>query len=143
MTSWRSSTSQSAQDDLDAVVDVALNAARQQLASAGGFYPFAVGLGEDGRAELIGSAPPANEESPDSVTVAAAMWEALHEQRDTLRAGAVVTDRTGTDGHDQVAVQTEHREGPALEIVLPYRLQDDGFVGGQLSAGEGTPRVWA
>lgn len=151
MPSWRSETSQEAQDELDELLDVSIRAAQEQLDVAGEFYPFAVALQEPGETRLVTPEVKTGPRSVADVTEVFTMcWEALRAEAGSLRAGAVVTNVGGPDG-DAIAVALEHREGRALEVFLPYAAQ--GKTGGkkpaqkhlygELQAAPGQPRVWA
>jgi hypothetical protein len=151
MPSWRDETSQEAQDELDELLDVSIRAAQQQLDVAGEFYPFAVALEEAGETRLVTPEVKTGPRSVADVTeVFTLCWEALRAEAASLRAGAVVTNVGGPDG-DAIAVALEHRQGPALEVFLPYAAQ--GKTGGkrppqkhlygELQAAPGQPRVWS
>lgn len=152
MTSWRTETSQQAQDELDELLDVSIRAAQEQLDLAGEFYPFAVTLEEPGRTRLVTPEVKTGPRSVADVTeVFDLCWQALRTEADSLRAGAVVTNVGGPDG-DAIAVALEHREGRALEVFLPYAAQGKTRGGkkpaqkhlyGDLQAAPGQQRVWA
>jgi len=57
VTSWRETTSQQAQEDLDALLELTLPFAQQQLAEHGEFFPFAAAVGADGAPRLIAADP--------------------------------------------------------------------------------------
>jgi hypothetical protein len=139
MASWRETAGAQVQSDLDSLLDAALTTAEQSLRDAGGFLPFAVARTHDGEDQLVNVAM--TDEAPDPQEVLASLWRSLSEHSGDFRAAGVVTDRTADDG-DQVAVQLEHADGPAIEVTLPYRLVDGSFEPGTLSAGEGIARVW-
>lgn len=139
MVSWRSTTTQLAQDDLDDLTDTGLDAAEQQLRRHGEFYPFAVTRTLDGDTHLLEVA--AEGEHPESAVVLRDLWQALNETREDLRAVGVVSDRV-LDGSDTVAIQLEHRQGIAIEVSLPYQLTGSEFSSGQVSAAEGACRIW-
>ena len=139
MASWRDTAGAQVQSDLDTLLDAALTTAEQSLRDAGGFLPFAVARTYDGEDQLVNVAVPSD--SADPAELLSALWQSLSEHSGDLRAAGVVTDRTADDG-DQVAVQLEHADGPAIEVTLPYRLVDGSFEPGTLRAGEGIARVW-
>ena len=150
MTSWRDETSEQVQDELDDLLDVSLRAAQQRLDEAGEFYPFAVTSAEVGRAEVL--TPPVHtgpRAVADVTEVFELCWAALREAAGSARAGAVVTNVGGSDG-DAIAVALEHREGPAIEVFLPYVTQGktngkkppQKHRFGELQAGPWQPRIW-
>lgn len=150
MTSWRDHTSQQAQGELDDLLDASLRAAQQRLDEAGEFYPFAVIRAEGGRVEVL---TPQVQTAPRAVAdvteVFELCWEALRGEAGTARAGAVVTNVGSPDG-DAIAVALEHREGPAVEVFLPYVAQGktngkkppQRHRFGELQAAPGRPRIW-
>lgn len=139
MASWRDTASAEVQDDLDTLLDAALTTAERSLRDAGGFLPFAVARTYDGEDQLVNVAVEST--GADSQELVGALWQTLGEHRGNFRAVGVVTDRTANDG-DQVAVQLEHADGPAIEVTLPYHLSGGDFEPGTLAAGEGIARLW-
>lgn len=139
MASWRDTAGAQVQADLDALLTAALTTAEQSLRDAGGFLPFAVARTYDGEDQLVNVAVDSAE--TDAAELLASLWQSLADHSGDFRAAGVVTDRTADDG-DQVAVQLEHAEGPAIEVTLPYRLSDGSFEPGTLAAGEGIARLW-
>jgi len=150
VTSWRDDTSQQVQDELDDLLDVSLRAAQQRLDDAGEFYPFAVTIAEVGR---VGVLTPQVQTGPRAVADVAEVfelcWTTLRGQADRARAAAVVTNVGGPDG-DAIAVALEHREGPAIEVFLPYVAQGktngkkppQRHRFGELQAAPGQSRIW-
>jgi hypothetical protein len=150
VTSWRDDTSQQVQDELDDLLDVSLRAAQQRLDDVGEFYPFAVTIAEVGR---VGVLTPQVQTGPRAVADVAEVfelcWTTLRGQADTARAAAVVTNVGGPDG-DAIAVALEHREGPAIEVFLPYVAQGktngkrppQRHRFGELQAAPGQSRIW-
>jgi hypothetical protein len=139
MASWRDTAAPQVQADLDALLTAALSTAEQSLRDAGGFLPFAVARTYDGEDQLVNVAVAGDE--TDAEELLASLWQSLSEHSGDFRAAGVVTDRTADNG-DQVAVQLEHHDGPAIEVTLPYRLVDGAFEPGDLAAGEGVARIW-
>jgi hypothetical protein len=150
VSSWRDEADQQTQDDLDELLDVGLRTGQERLDEAGEFYPFAVTLATQGETALVQPELPARKGVADVAEVHELCWQALRADVGSLRAAAVVTNVGGPDG-DAVAVALEHRDGAAIEVFLPYVTQ--GKVNGKkpaqkhrygdLSAIEGTPRLWA
>jgi hypothetical protein len=150
VTSWRDDTSQQVQDELDDLLDVSLRAAQQRLDDLGEFYPFAVTIAEVGR---VGVLSPQVHTRPRAVADVAEVfelcWTTLRGEADTARAAAVVTNVGGPDG-DAIAVALEHREGPAIEVFLPYVAQGrtngkkppQRHRFGELQAAPGQSRIW-
>lgn len=136
MTSWRESTSQQAQQDLDALLELTLPFAQQQLAEHGEFFPFAAAVGVDGAPRLI-AADPGVGERPASRDV-------LDQLVGGLRAAALVADvRVGES--DAARVELEHRDGQAICVLLPYKRRRlrRGVDYGELGAAPGQPRIWS
>lgn len=143
MPSWRDTASPQAQRDLDELLNTALGFAQQQLASRGEFYPYAVAIRVDGRAEMIPGRP-AQPTSPATTDVIASCLSALAARQTQIRAGAVVADVHAPDlGQDAIEVSLEHAEGQALRILLPYAKQRAGIDYGPIRASVGSRSVWA
>lgn len=136
-----------AQEDLDGLLNVALEFAQEQLQRRGEFYPYAAAIGADGDPEMIAAHPEevdTDPENPDSIAVIEACVAALRERREELRASAIVSDVL-LDGEDAIRVQLEHAEGPTLAVVLPYVKRRLGrkVRYGNLRAQESEPRIWS
>jgi hypothetical protein len=143
MTSWRETTSQQAQEDLDALLELTLPFAQQQLAEHGEFFPFAAAVGADGAPRLI-AADPGLGERPASRDVLDQLVGGLREQAGDIRAAALVADvRVGES--DAARVELEHRDGQAICVLLPYRRRRlrRGVDYGELGAAPGQPRIWS
>lgn len=144
MTSWRDAASAQAQADLDGLLTPALGFAQQQLEKHGEFFPYAVVVRADGETEMVAARPDADDDRPPSADVIDACRSTLAEQRDRLRAAAVVADARLPAGGDAIRVELEHTEGPALTVLLPYGKKrfGRGIDFGQLQAAAGTRHVW-
>jgi hypothetical protein len=143
MTSWRETTSQQAQEDLDALLELTLPFAQQQLAEHGEFFPFAAAVGADGTPRLI-AADPGLGERPTSRDVLDQLVGGLREQAGDIRAAALVADvRVGES--DAARVELEHRDGQAICVLLPYKRRRlrRGVDYGELGAAPGQPRIWS
>jgi len=143
MTSWRETTSQEAQEDLDALLELTLPFAQQQLAEHGEFFPFAAAVGVDGAPRLI-TADPGLGERPASTDVLDQLVGGLREQAGDIRAAALVADvRVGES--DAARVELEHRDGQAICVLLPYKRRRlrRGVDYGELGAAPAQPRIWS
>ena len=142
MGSWRDDASEQAQDDLDGLLNAALPFAQQQLDAHGEFFPYGVAVDVGGAPRLF-AGDPGDGEQPASLDVLEVLVEGLRSDRDGLRAVALVSDvRLSTA--DAVRVELEHREGPAMAVLLPYRPSESGHgvdYGG-LAAAEARRQIW-
>lgn len=143
MASWRDAASQQAQDDLDGLLGPALGFAEQQLDKRGEFYPYAIVMDNDGQQRIITT--DTGEEQPASADLITALISALSEERNDLRAAAIVADvRVPEIGSDAVRVTLEHAEQVALSVLLPYRRRrlGRGIDYGDLQAGAAAAFIW-
>lgn len=88
MASWRDTTPQPVQDDLDAVVSTALDAALSMLSKGGEFFPFGVTVDGDGGVALAATDPGLGEH-PDSNSVLAKSLRRSHGQPSGLPGGSL------------------------------------------------------
>jgi hypothetical protein len=144
--SWRDTTDQQVQDELDRLAAESLDAALEFLAKQRGeFYPFAMAIDRDGGSEILG-ADPGEGEHPSSTSVLDLLYESATSMRDGFRAVAFVAPVTSAGG-DAVRVEIEHRDGgPALELLLPFTMRRRlrrRVEAGELVASEGERRVWS
>jgi hypothetical protein len=143
MTSWRDSASQSAQDDLDGLLNVVLPLAENMLGKNGEFFPFGGSVSRQGEASLT-AADPGLGEHPASDVVLAHLYDGGRTTASIARAAAFVAD-VRANGSDAVRVELEHQEGVALVVLLPYtrsRFKKTVTLG-QMSVAEGQPRIWS
>ena len=143
MVSWRDGASQQAQDDLDGLLVPSFGFAQQQLDKHGAFYPYAVVIDHDGQQRMV--AADTDVDQPTSADLITTLVATLSEQRDHLRAAAIVADvRLPHTGGDAVRVALEHRERVALTILLPYRIRRFGrrVDYGDLQAGTAAVFIW-
>ncbi len=143
MASWRETASQAAQDDLDGLLTPALGFAQQQLDRHGEFYPYAVVIDDDDQQRMI--AADTGDDRPASADLITTLVATLSEQRDRLRAAAIVADvRVSEIGSDAVRLTLEHREHVALTVLLPYRPRRSGrgIDYGKIQAGAAAAFIW-
>jgi hypothetical protein len=132
--SWRDSVSQGCQDDLDRLLQEALGFARQLLAKNGEFFPYAVSLANNGATKMVAAYE--GSEHPASTDLLAMLFAGLHGQGPDLRGAAVVSDvRIKDPDSDAIRVEVEHREGVAMAVLLPYRIQKK-LLGREIAYGE-------
>ena len=149
--SWREEADPQVRDELDELLDVAIRAAQSKLDAAGAFYPF--GLAMEGPGETRTVSPEVRtgpREIADVAQVFDQCWQRLQAESESLAAVAVASDVGGPDG-DAIAVALEHRDGPSIEVFLPYAAQGktngkrpaQKHLYGELQAAPGQPRIWA
>ncbi|WP_225728353.1 MULTISPECIES: hypothetical protein [unclassified Nocardia] len=119
---WRESASQQARDDLDTLLEDSIRAAAEILGGRGTFAPFMLAI------DLTGARAMRALGEPGTATTEDAIRARLERPGDgaQLRARATVFDVdavTPVRG-DAIKVTLEHREGQAIDIVVPYRLAD-------------------
>ena len=143
MTSWRDSASQSAQDDLDSLLNAVLPLAENLLGKNGEFFPFGGSVSRQGQASLT-PADPGLGEHPASDLVLAHLYDKARTNASNARAAAFVAD-VRANGSDAVRVELEHQEGATLVVLVPYtRSRFKKTVAfGPISVAHGQPRIWA
>ncbi len=146
MTSWRDGLGEAAQADLDRLLDRALTMARENLARASEFEPFAIVADGDGRVLGTDWDTRALGKHPDVDDVLAAALVQLRELSPTLRATALVTNtQLAKEKTAAVEVRLEHRQGAAIVVLLRYKRARFGpqIDFGALAAFPGTREIWA
>lgn len=141
--SWRETTPEPVQNDLDLLADRALSAAQHFLEKNGEFYPFAMTLHDDGVPAMVG-AEPGEGKFPSSTSVLDLLYEGVAAQRDDIRAAAFASD-VATELGDAVRAEIEHRDGGlAIALLLPYRRKGlrKRFEFGELVAEAAQRRIW-
>ena len=118
MSSWRDSATQQAQDDLDRLVNAALQFAQQMLDQHGEFFPYGIALTADGEMAMV-AADSGGSDRPASSDVLATLLDGFQRDRASLRATATVSD-VRLSSSDAIRVELEHRDGHAMAVVLPY-----------------------
>lgn len=143
MASWRDSTSSQAQEDLDGLLNEVLSFAETRLSKYGEMYPFGAAVETGGKGRLL-AADPGQGEHPSSLEVLETLYAGAREHRAELRAVAFAADVTA-NGSDAPRVETEHQEGVALTVLLPYARSrfKKSLTLGQMSVSAGERRIWA
>jgi hypothetical protein len=146
MTSWRETTSEQAQDDLDRLADATIAAARNFLDRNGEFIPFPIAIKADGELALIGLQQPETTEIPLSQDVIDGIVDLFRDRRDSLRALAIGADvRIADEDIEAIEVRLEHREGVSLSVLVPYLRDslDETYEYEEPRVQPGDPAIWA
>lgn len=117
MSSWRDTTSEQAQADLDQLLDEALELAESTLGKVGELAPFVAGIDEEGDVNVLTVDVIPGDEAQEQAL--GNLLEAARSIADQHRAFAQVAEVVAQDGH-QLQVDLEHREGTAIRIVAAY-----------------------
>jgi hypothetical protein len=143
MSSWRDSTSQQSQDDLDSLLNAVLPLAQRLLGESGEFYPFGADLTLSGETSMVMGHPGSGDNNPASSDVFDLLVGGFGAKSDHLRAAALVANFR-TSESDVIRIDLEHRDGRALVVLMPYQADPSGqgISYGQLQAGEGNRRIW-
>ncbi|HEY5320421.1 MAG TPA: hypothetical protein VIJ76_06065 [Galbitalea sp.] len=145
MTSWRDTTSEEAQNDLDRLADATIAAARNFLDRNGEFIPFPMAIKADGELALIGLQQPETPQIPLSQDVIDGIIELFRDRRDSIRALAIGADvRLAGEDLDAIEVRLEHREGVSLSVLVPYLRDslDETYEYEEPRAQVGEPVIW-
>ena len=122
---WRATTSRRAQDDLDTLFVDSLQAAATSLAENDTFAPFMLVIGEAGDKGMRVPRDPPTGRSEDELV---RLLQVTNDQL-ALRARATVLDVVASApfSGDAIKVKLEHREGIAIDMLVPY-MADHGSV---------------
>jgi hypothetical protein len=145
MTSWRDTTSEEAQNDLDRLADATVAAARNFLDRNGEFIPFPMAIKADGELALIGLQQPETPEIPLPQDVIDGIIDLFRDRRDSIRALAIGADvRLASEDLDAIEVRLEHREGVSLSVLVPYLRDslDESYEYEEPRAQVGEPVIW-
>lgn len=138
MSSWRRTASEEAQQDLDSLVGLALEASEVNLEETGELRPFFIGIRASGE-KILGTL--GNES--DAADLVEGLVELIRKNRSDYRAVAIVKDVKLRDGSsDAIWVDLCHSEGPSMTCYLPYHLQGERVVAGEMGAQEQANLVW-
>lgn len=127
------SSASNARDDLQNLLNGAVEVAAELLEAEGEFEPFALGLGQEG--DLIQLSPEGHEEELDPVVLIEGLKRSLKEgaARGKYVAVCIVTDVTIEDEDDEaissaVSISMEHLTGESMLCFIPYEVGTDGRV---------------
>lgn len=119
---WRATTSQAAQTDLDDLLKDSIQVAIQGLAHQN-LAPFMLVISVSGERAIRSLAAPL----PDNAVDTAINALQADNDRNDLRARATVIDvvvRQPFEG-EAINVRFEHRQGPAIDVLVPYSRTDE------------------
>ncbi|MGV8895937.1 MAG: hypothetical protein ACOH10_12000 [Rhodoglobus sp.] len=134
-----------AQVDVDRLLDAAIRLAKQHLADASEFAPFAIVAGIDGRLHEAEFDLTSLGKHPGSAEIVEATTTHLRAIAPNARGTALtVNTRLSERKTDAVEVRLEHYEGGALLALLPYkRPRFSGAIDfGDLMIFPATPEIW-
>ncbi|GAB1509644.1 hypothetical protein [Actinophytocola sp. KF-1] len=142
MTTWRDTTSEHVQSDLDRLLNTVLPFADEMLRRHGEFYPYGAAITRDGE-EQVFAADPGEAEDPNPSEVLTSLVQGMSEEINDLRAAALVSDVT-SGKTDAVMVHLEHADSMAITVVLPYRLNgpDDEVEYDDMAATPAEALIW-
>ena len=121
VTSWRDTTSEHVQSDLDRLLNTVLPFADEMLRRHGEFYPYGAAITRDGEEQVFAADP--GEETPNPSEVLTSLVSGMSAEAAELRAAALVSDVTSGKS-DAIMVHLEHADSMAITVLLPYRMAD-------------------
>ena len=119
MTTWRDTTSEHVQSDLDRLLNTVLQFADEMLRRHGEFYPYGAAITREGE-EQVFAADTTEAEDPNPSEVLTSLVNGMSAESNDLRAAALVSDVT-SEKTEAVMVHLEHADSMAITVVLPYR----------------------
>jgi len=146
MHSWRDDVSDTAQGELDRLLDSALRLSQAKLGQAAEFDPVAILMDVDGRILEMALDTSTLGKHPDSQTLVASATANLRQVKMSARCTAlIINTRLSKERTDAVEVRLEHHDGAALVVLLRYKRATFGnrVDYGELSAFSARPYVWA
>ncbi len=121
VTSWRDTTSEHVQSDLDRLLNTVLPFADEMLRRHGEFYPYGAAITREGEEQVFAADP--GEETPNPSEVLTSLVTGMSAEAAELRAAALVSDVTSGKA-DAIMVHLEHADSMAITVLLPYRMAD-------------------
>ncbi|MFC9437697.1 hypothetical protein [Nocardia sp. NPDC057030] len=120
---WRDSASPQARDDLDTLFEASIGAAADTLGEYGSFAPFMLVIDGTGARVLRALGEPGAATTEDAIRARLELPGDGAELR--ARATVFAVDAAAPVRGKAIKVALEHREGQAIDIIVPYRLADD------------------
>jgi hypothetical protein len=142
-----------AQEDLNLLLGTGLGIAQEQLDAHGAFLPLGLVIDSGGEVRMVAVAPDGVDDDGagqdaelDADAMVGDLYRLLTEQKDGNRAAAVISDvHLPEEDSDAIHVASEHSEGLAVSVLLPYAEAGDGSGRnyGELIGEEGEHNIWA
>ena len=146
MHSWRDDVSDTAQAELDRLLDSALRVAQGKLGQAAEFEPVAILMDVDARILEMALDTTELGKHPSTQTLIDSALVNLRQVKKSARCTAVIINTHLTkDKTDAVEIRLEHRDGASLVVLLRYKRASFGnqVTYGELSAFSARSVVWA
>jgi hypothetical protein len=140
VTTWRDTTAEHVQSDLDRLLNTALRFADEMLTKHGVFYPYGAAITRTGD-EQVFAADPGEEDDPNPSEVLTSLVNGMSEDARTLRAAALVSDVT-SDRTDAVMIHLEHADSMAMTVLVPYRKTEAEIEFDDLTATPTEALIW-
>jgi hypothetical protein len=117
-------------DELNDLLNDAVEVAAELLEEAGEFEPFALALRTDGEVEQLGPEEPDDASEPEQIVLV--LRTKLREAREGYRAVAVVADVTLEDEQEQamtaaIQITMEHAAEEPVNCYVPYEFKGDAL----------------
>lgn len=115
-------------DEMNELLNGAVEVASEMLEQAGEFEPFALALRRDG--EIVHLSPEDDEEEHEAEAIVETLRKTLRDDREAYRAIAVVADVTLEDEDDQpmtsaIQVAMEHSAEEPVNCWVPYEFKGE------------------
>ena len=137
----------SAEEDLNELLNDAVDVATDMLAKASEFVPFALAMQPDG--EVFHIEPEEEDQGGDPEAILDALRLGLREaaMKGRWKAVAVVADITVEDDDGEamtaaIHIAMEHLDGDPVTCIVPYAIADDAVELDELYAEPGEPAVF-
>ena len=136
---------QSPRDEMNDLLNAAVEVATELLESNGEFDPFALALQGDGK--VIHLEAENIEEEAEAETLVENLRQTLRERLPELRAIAVVADVTVEDEEAEamtaaVSIQMEHINSDPIDCFVPYEINGDELEMSDLVGEPGTRHIF-
>lgn len=140
VTTWRDTTSEHVQSDLDRLLNTALRFADEMLREHGVFYPYGAAITRAGE-EQVFAADPGEDDDPNPSEVLTSLVSGMSEEAAELRAAALVSDVT-SERTDAVMIHLEHADSMAMTVLVPYRQTEEDLEFDDLTATPTEALIW-
>ncbi len=146
MHSWRDDVSDTAQAELDRLLDSALRVAQGKLGQAAEFEPVAILMDVDGRVLEMALDTSTLGKHPDMQTLIDSALVNLRQIKKSARCTAlIINTRLSKEKTDAIEIRLEHGEGASLVVLQRYKRASFGnrVDYGEVSLFSSRAVVWA